>query len=68
MPLSLVILEGLTTATSQPILATRDPQIIAVVRQLLLDRLADQPTSKILPFEDAGKRPRREVGRKNEHD
>ena len=50
MPLSLIILEGPTPQTSHPVLATRDPSIIAVVRELLLKRLEDKPTGTILPL------------------
>lgn len=39
MSLSLVIYEGSTPEESIPIVATKDPTIIAVVRQLLWSRL-----------------------------
>ncbi len=61
MPLSLVILEGPTPATSLPILATRDPHIINAVRELLLDRLVDRPAGKMLSIKDARTRPQQEV-------
>ena len=41
MSLSLVIFEGSTPEESIPILATKDPTIIAFVRQLLWSRLQD---------------------------
>ena len=50
MPLSLVILDGPTPQTSHPVLATQDPSIIAVVRELLLKRLEDKSAGKILPL------------------
>jgi hypothetical protein len=50
MPLSLIILDGPTPQTSHPVLATRDPSIIAVMRELLLKRLEDKPTATILPL------------------
>ena len=43
MPLYLTILEGPTPAEAHPLLATHDPAIIRVVRQLLMDRLAEAP-------------------------
>jgi hypothetical protein len=42
MSLSLVIFEGSTPEESIPILATKDPTIIAFVRQLLWSRLQDR--------------------------
>jgi hypothetical protein len=60
MPLSLVILEGPTPATSLPILATRDPHIISVVRELLLDRLVARQTGKMLSIQDARTRSQQE--------
>jgi hypothetical protein len=54
MGLFLTIFEGDTPADAHPILAIRDPTILAAVRQLLLDRLADDPSGKVLPL----KRPR----------
>lgn len=41
MAISLVIFEGPTPAKAKPILATRDPQIIAAVKRLILERLSD---------------------------
>lgn len=48
MPLSLIIVDGVTPGSSRPILAIRDPDIIAAVCDLLLKRLTDKPTRKIL--------------------
>lgn len=42
MSLSLVIFEGSTPEQSIPLLATKDPTIIAFVRQLLWSRLQDR--------------------------
>ena len=50
MPLSLIILDGPTLQTSHPVLATSEPSILAVVRALLIERLEDKSTRKILPL------------------
>ena len=45
MSLSLIIYEHPTPAETYPLLATRDPVIIATLRELILERLGDeQPT------------------------
>jgi hypothetical protein len=41
MPLFLTIFEGPTPDSAMPLLATHDPEILAAVRQLLLDRLIE---------------------------
>jgi hypothetical protein len=48
MPLSLVIFENPSEEEAYPLLATRDPAIIAIVRRLLMDRLAEKPTGTVL--------------------
>jgi hypothetical protein len=50
MSLSLIILDGPTPTTARPILATSDPDILAAVRQLLLQRLVDTPRGTVLPL------------------
>jgi hypothetical protein len=47
MPLSLIIYENLSPEETYPLLATQDPDIIAVVRRLLMARLGDN-ASKVL--------------------
>ena len=46
MALSLVLFEGATPEQSMPILATQDPTIIAVMRQLLFGRLREYSHSR----------------------
>jgi hypothetical protein len=48
MSLFLTILEGTTPADARPIVAISDAEIVATVRSLLLERLADEPTRKLL--------------------
>jgi hypothetical protein len=48
MPLFLTIFEGTTPADARPIVAISDAEIVATVRSLLLERLADEPTRKIV--------------------
>jgi hypothetical protein len=48
MPLFLTLHEGSTPATARPIVAISDPGVIAAVRQLLIDRLADAPPGNVL--------------------
>lgn len=50
MPLFLTIFEGPTPLKARPILATRDPDIIATVRQLLMARLEGKPAGKVGPL------------------
>ena len=50
MPLFLTIFEGATPATARPILAINDPAVMAAVRRLLLERLADAPVAKVSPL------------------
>jgi hypothetical protein len=54
MPIYLTLYEGETAAHAQPVIATSDPAIIALVRRLLLQRLSGDPLSQRIP------RPRRE--------
>ena len=51
MPLSLVIFENPSSEEAYPLLATRDPAIISIVRRLLMDRLAEEPTRPVLPLQ-----------------
>jgi hypothetical protein len=59
MSLSLVIFEDSTPEESIPVVATKDPNIIAVVRQLLWSRLRDRvpiaQTEDIMPHPGSGK-------------
>ena len=55
MSLSLVIFDGSTPEESIPVVATKDPNIIAVVRQLLWSRLQDR--APIAQTEDATPHP-----------
>ena len=48
MALSLVIFENPSEEEAYPLLATRDPAIIAIVRRLLMDRLTEKPTGSVL--------------------
>jgi hypothetical protein len=48
MPLFLTVFEGSTPATARPIVAISDPGVIAAVRQLRIDRLADAPLGNVL--------------------
>lgn len=48
MPIFLTVFEGDSPAQARPVVATSDPAIIAVVRRLLWDRLAEAPTSPVL--------------------
>jgi hypothetical protein len=47
MSLSLVLLDGPTPAEAHPILVTSDPNIIAAVRRLILERLAVEPSGQV---------------------
>jgi hypothetical protein len=58
MSLFLTIFEGTTPADARPIVAISDADIVATVRSLLLERLADEPTRKIVHL-----KPRLEVSR-----
>jgi hypothetical protein len=48
MSLFLTIFEGTTPADARPVVAINDAQIIATVRCLLLERLGDEPTRKVV--------------------
>jgi hypothetical protein len=48
MPLFLTIFEGSTPADARPIVAIRDTDIIAAVRRLLFERLADNAKQKVV--------------------
>jgi hypothetical protein len=48
MSLFVTIFEGNTPADARPIVAISDADIVATVRALLLERLADEPTRKPL--------------------
>jgi hypothetical protein len=47
-PLFLTIFEGTTPAAARPAVAISDADIIATVRSLLLERLVDEPTRKVV--------------------
>jgi hypothetical protein len=51
MALFLTVFEGDSPAQARPVVATSDPAIIAVVRRLLMDRLAEAPTSPVLQLQ-----------------
>lgn len=59
MTFSLVIFEHTNPTEAHPLLATRDPNIIALVKRMLVERLGDEPTGNIRPL----KRPQRDVKR-----
>jgi hypothetical protein len=61
MPLFLTIFEGSTPADARPIVAISDAAIIATVRSLLLERLRDEPTRKVVHLKPMPK-PSRESG------
>jgi hypothetical protein len=48
MAFSLVIFENSSEDEPYPVVATRDPSIIAIVRRLLMDRLADERPKPLL--------------------
>jgi len=48
MPLFLTICEGTTPADARPVVAISDADIIAAVRRLLFERLADKAKRKIV--------------------
>ena len=48
MSLFLTIFEGTTPADARPIVAISDADIVATVRSLLLERLGDEPTRKVV--------------------
>lgn len=49
MAVSLVVFEGPTPSKARPVLATRDPYIIAALRRLLVERLTDEPVTDFFP-------------------
>jgi hypothetical protein len=50
MSLFLTIFEGTTPADARPVVAISDADIIAAVRRLLFERLADKATRKAVPL------------------
>ncbi len=50
MSLFLAIFEGTTPADARPVVAISDADIIAAVRRLLFERLADKATRKVVPL------------------
>jgi hypothetical protein len=50
MSLFLTIFEGTTPADARPVVAISDADIIAAVRRLLFERLADKATRKVVPL------------------
>jgi hypothetical protein len=50
MSLFLTIFEGTTPANARPVVAISDADIIAAVRRLLLERLADKAARKAVPL------------------
>ncbi len=48
MPLFLTILDGATPDEAQPILAIRDPQILATVRAMVHARLTEEHPGKVV--------------------
>jgi hypothetical protein len=50
MSLFLTIFEGTTSADARPIVAISDADIIATVRCLLFEWLADKATRKVVPL------------------
>lgn len=60
MPLFLTIFEGPSPLEAKPILATRDPGIIGVVRRLLMERLTEDPVNKLVPLKHPPRRAKKE--------
>jgi hypothetical protein len=63
MPVYLTLYEGQTPAEAQPVVATSDPHIIAMVRRLLMERLGDTcptPVMQLTPS-NSRNRPKRKV-------
>jgi hypothetical protein len=51
MSLSLVIYDNPSPEEAYPLIATRDPEIITLVRRLLMARLGGEPMGKILALD-----------------
>jgi hypothetical protein len=50
MAFFLTIFEGSTPADARPVIAIKDPDILAVVRQMLSDRLTEALDDTVLPL------------------
>jgi hypothetical protein len=66
MPLFVTIFEGNTPADARPVVAISDADIVATVRALLLERLADEPTRKIVHLKPMPKASRERDSRDHE--
>jgi len=63
----LTIFEGSTPADARPVVAIKDPDILAVVRQMLSDRLTEALGDPVLPLKARhGRTPR--LGRRLDDD
>mgnify|MGYP001571875107 CR=1 FL=1 len=49
MSFSLILYEHHTPTEVRPLLGTRDPEIIAVLKRLLMERMEDEPAKKVRP-------------------